>query len=517
MLAFLAFLALPLRQDAEPAPAELAALPLRVNRAIVRGVELLKQRQLPTGHWPGHEGGHPGGLTALCAFTLVKSGVPKTDDALVRALAALEGHQFKSTYSTAVGLLLLESLGEPARWQEQARAGVAFLAGHQEQGVWAYPDGDADMSNTQLALLGLLAASRMGSVIPDDTVADAVSALWRFQKEDGGFAYQPHRAATGGMTAATLAGLAALEELAAGRPATLALLKKKQRERAAAEQWLARRYEPDKNPYGPRAWTPGWIFEYLWAIERLGGLTGRKELAGHDWYSEGAELLVAWQAQDGAWGRTTEDTCFALLFLRRATLSLSSPIADLYAALDEAKAAEPKDTLRPDGAVTRVTDWIVAGPWQGEQGNGILVEPPFRPERSEARLGTKLARRPWERFALKADGWTDLEELTGRWGDFLLWAAATRLVASDQLQACLWLDVEDGWSVRLDGVEVSRSQRVQAAIDGDVRIDVELAPGEHELFVLIEDDVGASAFGMRVTDRAGKPLPALQVGWPVRQ
>jgi hypothetical protein len=222
------------------------------------------------------------------------------------------------------------------------------------------------------------------------------------------------------MTAATLAGLAALEELAAKRPATLAVLRKKQRERVAAEQWLALRFEPDRNPYGPRAWTPGWIFEYLWAIERYGGLTGQSELAGRDWYTEGAELLVGLQAKDGAWGRHTEDICFALLFLRRATLSSRGSLAELYAAIDDEKAAEQRDTLKPAADVPRVTDWLLAGPWQGEQGNAILVEPPFRPERVEAKLGTKLARRPWERVALKPDGWTNLEELTGRGGDHLL-------------------------------------------------------------------------------------------------
>jgi hypothetical protein len=512
----LALLAVP-AQDPAPPP-EPVPLPLRVNHAIVRGVELLKSRQQPSGHWGGHEGAHPGGLTALCAFTLVKSGALRSDEALARALAALEQNRFKSTYSIAVWLLLLESLGEPARWRSHAQAGVDFLVAIQDQGVWAYPEGEADMSNTQLALLGLLAASRMGIVIPDDTVSDAASALWRWQKEDGGFAYQPQRASTGGMTAATLAGLAALEELGAKRPATLAVIRKKQREREAAEAWLARRFMPERNPYGPRAWTPTWLFEYLWAIERFGGLAGKSELAGRDWYTEGAEHLVASQAKDGAFGRYTEDTCFALLFLRRATLSSRGSQAELYKALDLEQAAAPHDTPRPDAAVPRVTDWLLAGPWQGEPGNALLVEPPFRPERAEAKPGTKLARRPWERLALKPDAWTNLEELTGRGGDHLLWAAATRLVVRDAepLAACLWLDLEDGWGVWLDGVELSRSQRVQAPIDGDVRVDVDLASGEHLLFVLVEDDIGASAFGMRVTDRAGRALDSVQTGWPAR-
>lgn len=68
-----------------------APLELRVNRAIALGVDYLRGRQLADGRFPGHEGQHPGGATALAAFALAEAGVRRGDAALVRAVHALDG------------------------------------------------------------------------------------------------------------------------------------------------------------------------------------------------------------------------------------------------------------------------------------------------------------------------------------------------------------------------------------------------------------------------------------------
>jgi hypothetical protein len=61
---------------------------------------------------------------------------------------------------------------------------------------------------------------------------------------------------------------------------------------------------------------------YLYGIERLAALANLTEIAGHDWYEEGAAALVAYQRESGMW----EDGCgqlpatsLGLLFLIRAT------------------------------------------------------------------------------------------------------------------------------------------------------------------------------------------------------
>jgi hypothetical protein len=57
---------------------------------------------------------------------------------------------------------------------------------------------------------------------------------------------------------------------------------------------------------------------YLYGLERAGMLVGRRWIGEHDWYKEGADLLLAKQADGVGWGDHTL-TSFAVLFLKRAT------------------------------------------------------------------------------------------------------------------------------------------------------------------------------------------------------
>jgi len=71
----------------------------------------------------------------------------------------------------------------------------------------------------------------------------------------------------------------------------------------------------------------------------------------------------------------------------------------------------------------------------------------------------------------------------------------------------LWIQAEDGWRAFLDGREVGRDERVQSAID-EVGTDAfDVAPGEHEIVVLVSDVLGASAFGLRASAEDGGKLP----------
>jgi hypothetical protein len=75
-------------------------------------------------------------------------------------------------------------------------------------------------------------------------------------------------------------------------------------------------------------------YYYLYALERLGVLYGTEYFGRHRWYTEGAKLLLEEQKPDGFWNTGTWDgdtagpkpvwdTCFALLFLKRATRPLT--------------------------------------------------------------------------------------------------------------------------------------------------------------------------------------------------
>ena len=65
-------------------------------------------------------------------------------------------------------------------------------------------------------------------------------------------------------------------------------------------------------------------YYYLYALERLGIFLDTETFGPHEWYPRGVEYLLAKQAPDGQWnegpwpGPITE-TCFAILFLKRAT------------------------------------------------------------------------------------------------------------------------------------------------------------------------------------------------------
>ena len=69
------------------------------------------------------------------------------------------------------------------------------------------------------------------------------------------------------------------------------------------------------------------LYYYLYAVERLGMLYDTGKIGGHLWYPEGAKVLLDAQKPDGSWDASlpktpTWDTCFAILFLKRATRPL---------------------------------------------------------------------------------------------------------------------------------------------------------------------------------------------------
>ncbi|HLF95250.1 MAG TPA: hypothetical protein VJB14_17420 [Planctomycetota bacterium] len=91
--------------------------------------------------------------------------------------------------------------------------------------------------------------------------------------------------------------------------------------------WLAKNFSVTYNP-GPYEHANfaenGQVqyFYYLYALERAGMLYGTETIGTHEWYPEGAKVLCDIQKANGSWGGGTVDTCFAILFLKRATRPL---------------------------------------------------------------------------------------------------------------------------------------------------------------------------------------------------
>ncbi len=82
-------------------------------------------------------------------------------------------------------------------------------------------------------------------------------------------------------------------------------------------QWISKNFSVKENPkLGDK-----WHYYYLYGLERVGMLFGTETIGDHKWYREGAEYLLAEQSKDGKWNDAV-DTCFAILFLKRATRKL---------------------------------------------------------------------------------------------------------------------------------------------------------------------------------------------------
>jgi hypothetical protein len=87
--------------------------------------------------------------------------------------------------------------------------------------------------------------------------------------------------------------------------------------------WLDEHWTATENPESGGSWS----LYHAYCVERAMDLVGVFRLGDHLWYTEIAEHLFATQEESGRWDRgdtghkkgAALDTCFALLFLSRAT------------------------------------------------------------------------------------------------------------------------------------------------------------------------------------------------------
>ncbi len=178
-----------------------------------------------------------------------------------------------------------------------------------------------DNSNTQFATLGLWAAGR--HEVPAERALALLVKRFRFsQTAHGGwnYLYQPgSRNQTPAMTGAGLLGLAVGHGLVrSGDGAVRGAVKDPAVDKAfrALGGSIGKPLGGNINLY------------FLWTLERVGVLYGQRKIQDKDWYAWGARLLVERQQKDGHWrdghypgSMPTVDTCFALLFLKRANLT----------------------------------------------------------------------------------------------------------------------------------------------------------------------------------------------------
>lgn len=165
-----------------------------------------------------------------------------------------------------------------------------------------------DNSNAQYAALGLRACAEADLVLDARCLQDALKWWESDQNKDGSWGYSRGEddAGRATMTAGGIGSLVIFKWMAHKPWAEDPRIKK-------GMDWL------DANAKGK---LPKWHVYYLYGLERIGMLYGTDKIGSRDWYDEGAKWLVEHQAKDGSWGRSVPDTCFAVLFLRRATAPL---------------------------------------------------------------------------------------------------------------------------------------------------------------------------------------------------
>ena len=221
------------------------------------------------------------------------------------------------------------------------------------------PRGDSDLSATNLAMLAFLAAERCGFAQPDEFYVSVLKWTLTLQEKEGpsvsrwdptlkeedrkygqgkdkarGFGYisasgaDEENKATGSMTACGLANIVICTSILEARESKAysgELAKTAEQAWWDGVAWLDFHWSVDAN-----VGKGGYHYYYLYCLERACDLKRINLVAGRPWYTLGAKVLVDQQDPRGAWMKQDThlppeilNTCFALLFLNRATPAIT--------------------------------------------------------------------------------------------------------------------------------------------------------------------------------------------------
>lgn len=505
--------------------AALPPLEVRVNQAVDRGCEFLLRQQEPGGGFGTGDKVHPIGRTSLTLLTLLHGGFPAGEprvaraiDFLIRHLEGLRGSRtsddppYRSTYETGITLMLLYALGPRDRFAREMEPLARFLIDtlDESQSMWGYPEGARDLSNSQYAVLGLRATLQRG-IEPRgirDALTSALRGVLKTQRPDGGFAYQPQRYSSGSMTVAGLAMIQVAEEFLAHHAAAKKDLAAARKARPAAEKWLADHYTVRNNPEG-RALNDHNLHYYLYGLERYAAFCGVERIADHDWYREGAEFLLATQKDDASWG-SLEQTCFAILFLNKASLTQPGEREHPTAAGD----TPPANTApaMPDADATVIRNWLLAGPFPATKGmDDALDLDPIKEARVRPARGKRAGKQEWLEHHADGELFDLIPVLVPKGGvavDEATFYAATYLECVAAGDARLWLDADDGVRVLLDGAVVLEDHHHD--LKENLHVDLHLEAGKTLLLIKLENHNYFARLRARLTTPDGGPLTGIE-------
>ncbi len=356
--------------------------------------------------------------TSLGGYALIKAEVPLDDPAVTASLDYVMA-KFKDgvyappdsregVYIAGCDAMLLEA-ADPVKYLPELESIAAWLVQKQRpHGGWYYlseNDRNGDTSVTQYAILGLWAAARAGAKVPPQSWDACAAWFLKNQTTDGGFTYQPSPGSPGSakhtMTAAgagcvlicqrylypnrqpteqkpakvtrSRKRFGVLERVdldnptaKPGKPETVVTTYKPQVPFPALEGaakkgvgWIGQRYNLEDS---------SWTFYNVYTLERMAALANTPLINGHDWYSEGADLLLRRQVNDGHWRDSSGDiasTAFGILFLTKATsklLNRSGPVRQIGGGLLAGGRGLPENLSAVDMKNGNVTTRKLNGP-----------------------------------------------------------------------------------------------------------------------------------------------------------
>ena len=318
---------------------------LDVEDAIKQGIRYLKSKQLADGSWREVEDDAQTGTTSLVTLALLTAGV-SSDSPEIRAaidhLKKYSSSDLNSTYAIALRLMVfhaagskrIEELAIKMKGDKEWLEGTQITAGDGVPfpGSWSYTaskNRPGDNSNTQYALLGLLAATESDFKVDRRVWTEARRHLETTQKLNGAWGYQDRGGpAFASMTCAGISGLIiaghrlyeGLETLDEGTIAHCGEGGSNEK-LGNALNWLAMHFSVLENS----GYNQQWLYYYYYGLERAGRLSGNRYFGAADWYREGARELVAKQDRaEGFWRGSNNPennpliaTSFSLLFLAK--------------------------------------------------------------------------------------------------------------------------------------------------------------------------------------------------------
>ncbi len=339
----------------------------RIDNAIDKGAAYLLKQAANGLQAVKHEHGGEIPTDELVFYTLIHAGVDPADPTFQALLDKLLEKELTKTYSVSLMAMGLETY-DRKKYQYRIAQCAQFLVDNQcENGQWDYgqavplenkkpppkdvASGDGkgsgpskgkteslpppvqvrrrskgrdkgDNSNAQYAALGIRACLQANVAVPPDVLATALKWWESNQVADGSWGYgymaSQDTSGYGSMTAGGVGAMIIYKHF---------LRQDYRRDPKVAKglEWLGKNFTVKENPkyQDPKVWHLYWLY----AVERVGMLFGTETLGKHEWYPEGANFLLDAQRADGSWsglsmGGPVADTCFAILFLRRATKPL---------------------------------------------------------------------------------------------------------------------------------------------------------------------------------------------------